>query len=83
MENIHAGSALRFLGIAEMYQSVLEDMDKPTLSAMAQTCQKFSTCALDALWREVGSIVPLMKTLPPLVCREEYHVGIGSQWTQV
>ena len=53
------------LEIGESYRS---------LCNAALTCKDFVDAALDALWEEMGSLVPLLKLVPALQVKEEPYV---------
>jgi hypothetical protein len=42
------------------------DKDRPCLLNVALTCKDFLDEALDALWEELDTLVPLLKLLPAL-----------------
>ncbi len=48
-----------------------DDHDRSALCALARTCKSLSGVSLDALWREMTSLEPLMCCIPEdhLVCQ--------------
>ena len=57
--------------------------DYQCLFKVALTCKDFLDVALDALWKELNSLVPLLKLLPALqiedgayVCSNNVHVSL-------
>ena len=50
-----------------------EDSDQCLFNA-ALTCKDFLDLALDALWEELNSFVPLLKLLPALQVKDEPYV---------
>ena len=50
-----------------------EDSDQCLFNA-ALTCKDFLDVALDALWEEIYSLVPLLKLLPALQVEDESYV---------
>ncbi|KAI5896043.1 uncharacterized protein SCHCODRAFT_02531507 [Schizophyllum commune H4-8] len=58
----------RCLGILDITQIICEDLFEEdylaSLSSLAATCSYISDTALDVLWKEQNSLVPLLRTLP-------------------
>lgn len=54
----------RTLHILEIIVDVFSLLDKKSLSVLARTCRSFHEPALDLLWREQESLLPLLKCLP-------------------
>lgn len=50
----------------ELVAAILDLVDPPTLAACARVCQSWKEPALDRLWRDMTSPVPLMEVLSPL-----------------
>ncbi|KAJ7171534.1 hypothetical protein C8R46DRAFT_1349476 [Mycena filopes] len=98
----------RCLRIPEILQSTFENLvvdgyrsystsaappDGQALSRLAQTCTGFSDLALDILWKEQASLVPLLKMFPPHLWklslstyREEFEFRstiTTADWTRV
>ena len=44
----------------------------------ALTCKDFLDVALDALWEELGSLVPPLKLLPALQVKDETYVCVNT-----
>lgn len=42
-----------------------EKRGSPELVALATTCRQLSKHALDVLWQDIPSVIPLLMTLPP------------------
>jgi hypothetical protein len=56
--------------------------DGETLVRIAQTCKLFLTAALPIIWRELPSVVPLLKLLPNEAVLVDYDWKTES-WTIV
>ena len=54
--------------------------DKKSLLNVALTCKDFLDEALDALWEELNSLVPLLKLLPALQFENDAYVGAMSMF---
>ncbi|KAF7333286.1 hypothetical protein MSAN_02423300 [Mycena sanguinolenta] len=51
--------------ISELVDLICESSSKASLASLAQTSSRFREPALDVLWREMDSAVPLLKCFPP------------------
>ena len=51
----------------------IDEKDHRWLLNAALTCKDFLEVALDALWEELNSLVPLMKVLPALRLKNGYY----------
>ncbi|KAJ6453345.1 hypothetical protein C8R45DRAFT_1083092 [Mycena sanguinolenta] len=51
--------------ISELVDLICESSSKASLAALAQTSSLFREPALDVLWREMDSPIPLLKCFPP------------------
>jgi hypothetical protein len=66
----------RCLGVAELLSTILFFMDRPSQARLAQCCRRFLEPAVDALWSELDSLAPLLRTMPHDVWAERHtHVG--------
>ena len=59
----------RCLLVPELFQFVCEglthdDKRSATLASLARTCRAFEGPALDALWRNIEGLRPLLSTMP-------------------
>ncbi|KAG8955282.1 hypothetical protein FRC00_005457 [Tulasnella sp. 408] len=59
-------ATIRALAIPEILISVLSLCEKADLGRAALTSRKWSPVALDYLWKELNSIVPLLVLIRPL-----------------
>lgn len=60
---------LVFRRIVRWHESeIFLERDRCTLAALARTCRTFHDPALDILWYELSSLLPLLSTLPPDLC---------------
>jgi hypothetical protein len=66
-----ASATKRCLNVPELLGSILASLDKPTQASMALCCRAFLTPAVEALWDELNSLVPLIKTFPNDVWTDE------------
>lgn len=57
---------LRVLAIPELNQNVFDLADRNTRAVAGRTCRAWSSPALDALYRSVESLLPLLHLLSPL-----------------
>ncbi|KAJ7731242.1 hypothetical protein B0H16DRAFT_1469234 [Mycena metata] len=61
----------RCLSIPEILRMIFEELlrcnapDLKALARLAQTCRGFSDLALDILWKDLNSAIPLLKSFPP------------------
>ena len=67
---------------AEATQKLLEAiLDSPSgrrsLSRLARTCKAFSGPALDVLWRELDSVVPIVGLFPAHLLKKTRKPGLG------
>ena len=63
--------------VAETFSHLQVKNDKKNRRCLfnaALTCKDFLDVALDALWEELGSFVPLLKLLPALQVEDEAYV---------
>ncbi|KAG8910825.1 hypothetical protein FRC01_006107, partial [Tulasnella sp. 417] len=51
----------------ELLLAVFSYAEQRELAAAARVCQKWSTLALDALWKDLDSVVPLVELVIPLI----------------
>ena len=70
--------AFRCLSIDEIQQNIIDALwadgsNEGTLSSLAATCRTLHTIPVAALWREMDSLVPLLKTIPGF----EWHAFSG------
>jgi len=73
-----------------MHQSLLDpkilrlvitsEIGKSSLSAVARTCKTFSEIALDVLWEELDSVVPLLLLFGPLHQHDHVSVTNSNGW---
>ncbi|KAG9019814.1 hypothetical protein FRB90_005962 [Tulasnella sp. 427] len=68
----------RCLAIPEIVITVLSLCSKSDLAHLARTCRHWSACALDQLWEELDSIVPLLVLVRPL--RLALETEYMSKW---
>ncbi|KAF5323582.1 hypothetical protein D9611_005729 [Ephemerocybe angulata] len=62
----------------KLLEAILESPNgKRSLSRLARTCRSLSEPALDILWRELDSIVPILGLFPPTVLRKARRPGLG------
>lgn len=55
----------RALGIPDVLDSIFDYTDRSTLAVCGRVCKSWSP-ALDGLWKDIKSFVPLMQLLSPL-----------------
>lgn len=54
---------------------------RQTLLAAATTCNAFKNCALDALWRVIPSLIPLLQLFPSFAMVDDIYVsGSTFDW---
>jgi hypothetical protein len=66
----------RCLGVAELLSTMLFYMDRPSQARLAQCCRRFREPAVNALWSELRSIVPLLRTMPHDVLSVPKRLGL-------
>lgn len=74
--------ALVILRDPEAFQKLLEAIyDSPggkrSLSRLARTCRAISGPALDVLWRELDSIIPIIGLFPAHLLKKTRRPGLG------
>ncbi|KAG8945177.1 hypothetical protein FRC04_001156 [Tulasnella sp. 424] len=60
----------------ELLLAVFSNVERKHLTAVARVCQKWSTLALDFIWRDLDSVVPLVELIVPLKCAD----GLLRPW---
>ena len=60
--------------------SHLQIEKRPCLLNAALTCKDFLEVALDVLWEELDSMVPLLKVLPALQLEDDEYVCSNVHW---
>lgn len=59
------GLAHEFLGYGDIVECICQHCDRTrTLFSLALTCHATSESALDALWRTIDDIIPLIRCMP-------------------
>ncbi|KAG9000335.1 hypothetical protein FRB93_012729 [Tulasnella sp. JGI-2019a] len=58
------------LGVSEIVNQILQQVNKSTQASAARTCRFWSCIALDWLWRDMESLCPLFQLLSPLEAHE-------------
>lgn len=66
----------RVLCIPELLALVSNMLDRPSNAKMARVCKKWSSVALDVLWREVNDLHQLFSLLAPM--RKTGNLGYVS-----
>ena len=62
--------------LAETFSHLKNDESYRCLANAALTCKDFLDVALDALWEELNTLVPLLKVLPALRVEDDaYYVS--------
>ncbi len=56
----------RVMGIPELLDLIFNMLDRSSNAKMARVCKKWSSVALDVLWREVDDLHQLFSLLAPL-----------------
>ncbi|KAJ7492375.1 hypothetical protein FB451DRAFT_1021280 [Mycena latifolia] len=74
--------AIAILDSAEATQKILEAiLDSPngkrTLSRLARTCRAWLDPALNVLWRDLDSLVPILGLFPPHLLKKARKPGLG------
>jgi hypothetical protein len=59
------------LANTDTLSAILYMLPKSTLAVLGRTCKTFSNAALEKLWENMTSIVPLCKCLPEDVCSSD------------
>ena len=52
------------LRVVDVFLNVCEDVNSPTLAALARTCKTFHGPAIQMLWRTLASLAPLIMLFP-------------------
>lgn len=65
-ENSILGTVPRALRIPEVLLEIFAASDNPTRAVSARVCRSWSNLALDVLWRDMSSPIPLLQVLSPL-----------------
>lgn len=52
-----------------VYVTCIYHLDRCSLSSLAQTCRTLHDPAIDVIWRELDSFIPILYTLPSDVCK--------------
>jgi hypothetical protein len=63
-----------------MISMIFNELPKPTLAVLGRTCKTLSDSALDKLWEDMLSIVPLCKCLPNDVWKEDDEGKLVSRF---
>ncbi|TFK30832.1 hypothetical protein FA15DRAFT_699256 [Coprinopsis marcescibilis] len=62
----------------KLFEAILDSPNgKRSLSRLARTCRAMSEPALDVLWRELDSIVPILGLFPNAVLKKAKRPGMG------
>ena len=70
---------LRDLDVArKLFEAILDTPNgKRSLSRLARTCRAMCEPALDALWKDLDSIVPILGLFPNHVLKKGKRPGLG------
>ncbi|THV06035.1 hypothetical protein K435DRAFT_42476 [Dendrothele bispora CBS 962.96] len=62
----------------KILEAILESPNgKRSISRLARTCKAFQEPALDVLWRELDSLVPILALFPPVLLKKPKKPGLG------
>ncbi|KAG8932465.1 hypothetical protein FRC02_001089 [Tulasnella sp. 418] len=76
----HYPASKRALGLSDLLVCIFSEADQKALAAAARVNRQWSLYALDRLWRNLKTVVPLLEILAPLV---NSAVPGTSAWTRL